>query len=142
MDSLDENKQTNKSFRQVMDELLPPENIPHKGLSRNKFSKEHLSFGASYLGRIIKTNSPSKENIEEIVKGLNEEGIEISPTYFVEYREILAKEKITGDPSLANAILDDNLRAAMSMAESAPEDIKKEFLEEIREKARKYGIKE
>ncbi|HZD60838.1 MAG TPA: hypothetical protein VE439_10360, partial [Anaerolineae bacterium] len=76
---------------------------------------------------------PTKENIEIIARGLK-----VDPSYFKEYREYRAKEKIDRNPQIADLLLDEKAVELTSELATLTDTQKDEVAELIKELKAKY----
>lgn len=76
---------------------------------------------------------PTKENIEIIANGLK-----LDPSYFKEYREHLAKEKINNSPKMVDFILDEKVTELGEGIATLSDKEKQEVIEYIKELKAKY----
>lgn len=121
--------ETRKPFREVYPKLLELKGFSQRKLAQRlkELDPEEKGLSDSYLSNLgTGKQKPTKENFELIANVLG-----IKPQYFKEYREYLAKEKVEGDPKLADALLDDETVALTSRISELPEDEKRKIAEEI-----------
>jgi transcriptional regulator with XRE-family HTH domain len=97
MDRVEPNKRTYINFSEALRQLMD-----EKGFSFPRFSKEiDHKLSVAYVHNLASGKSrPTKDNIEVIAKGLG-----VDPSYFKEYREHLANEKIQKNPEMVDFIL-------------------------------------
>jgi len=124
---------TNKNFPEALREILEEREISYPKLARFTKERAHRSLSKTMLNLLARGEEPvNKEQIEIISAALK-----IDPTYFKEYREFMAYEKIKKHPALANIIIaiDEELFETLSeeeLAEALMEDIKKINEEKIK----------
>jgi transcriptional regulator with XRE-family HTH domain len=121
---------TYKNFSDAVRELMKA-----KGFSFPKLAREiGQKLSTTYLHNLATGKSkPTKENIEVIAKGLK-----ISPSYFKEYREYRAQDKINKNPKIADLVLDEKAVQLTSELASLSDEQKQEVVELIRELKAKY----
>ncbi len=127
------NLSTNRTYNDFPKALR--ELMETRGFSFPKLAREiGRKLSTTYIHNLASGKSkPTKENIEVIAKGLK-----ISPSYFKEYREYRAKEKIGKNPKIADLVLDEKAIELTSEIESLSDEEKKEVVELIKEFKSKY----
>lgn len=127
------NLPTNRTYRDFPEALR--ELMEAKDFSFPKLAREiGRKLSTTYLHNLASGKSkPTKENIEVIARGLK-----ISPSYFKEYREYQAKEKIDKNPKIADLVLDEKAIELTSEIESLSDEEKKEVVGLIKEFKSRY----
>jgi transcriptional regulator with XRE-family HTH domain len=116
-----------EALRQLMDE---------RALSFPRLSKKiDQKLSVAYIHNLASGKSrPTKENIEVIANGLD-----IDPSYFKEYREHLANEKIQQNPEMVDFILANEATELSEELADLNGEQKQEVIEHIREMKAKYN---
>ncbi|MHB8842494.1 MAG: helix-turn-helix domain-containing protein [Candidatus Aquicultor sp.] len=121
---------TYKDFPEALREMMKAKEFSFPKLAR----EIGRQLSTTYLHNLASGKSkPTKENIEVIAKGLK-----IEPSYFKEYREYAAKDKIDRNPKIAELVLDERAIELTSELVSLNEEQKQEVEELIRELKAKY----
>lgn len=121
---------TYKDFPMALRELMKA-----KGFSFPKLAREiGQRLSTTYLHNLASGKSkPTQENIKVIAKGLK-----IDPSYFKEYREYEAQDKINKNPQIADLVLDEKTIELSSELASLNDEQKQEVAELIKELKAKY----
>jgi transcriptional regulator with XRE-family HTH domain len=130
MDRAEPNKRTYLSFSEALRQLMD-----ENGFSFPRFSKEiDHKLSVAYIHNLASGKSrPTKDNIEVIAEGLN-----VDPTYFKEYRELLANEKIKKNPEMVDFILTNEATELSEELADLNGEQKQKVIEHIKELKAKY----
>lgn len=121
---------TYEDFSEALRELMEVKKYSFPKLARA--IDQRLS--TTYIHNLASGKSkPTKENIEVIAQGLK-----VDPSYFKEYRDYQAKEKIDSNPKIAEFLLDEQTEELTSEFTALTKEQKKEVVELIRELKAKY----
>lgn len=121
---------TYKDFAEALRELMVA-----RGFSFPKLAREiGRRFSIAYVHNLASGKSkPTKENIEIIAAGLK-----VEPSYFKEYREYKAKEKIDSSPEIADFLLDEQSAEITSELGALTKEQKSELVQLIKEFRARY----
>lgn len=120
-------ERTEKDFPEALRDLMAEFNISFPVFERLTKERAHRKLSRTMLNNLaLGYDKVNKEQIEIISAALL-----VDPTYFKEYREFLADEKIRENPKLADALLVDNIRAATARLADMPEEDRLRIEEEI-----------
>lgn len=121
---------TYKNFPEALRELMEIRGFSFPKLARE--TGQRLS--TTYIHNLASGKSrPTKENIEVIASGFK-----VDPSYFKEYREYRAKEKINSNPKIADLILDETAVELTSELAALTDKQKSEVIHLIKEFKSKY----
>jgi len=124
------NNRTYKDFPEALREIMKIRGFSFPKLARETGQK----LSVTYIHNLASGKSkPTKENIETVSRGLK-----LDPSYFKEYREYKAKEKIDNNPEIADFILDEKAAELTSELATLTEEQKNEVVGLIKELKAKY----
>ncbi|MBE0447934.1 MAG: helix-turn-helix domain-containing protein [Actinobacteria bacterium] len=123
-------ERTYKDFPKALRELMKIRDFSFPKLARETGQK----LSTTYIHNLASGKSrPTKENIEVIARGFK-----VDPSYFKEYREYRAKEKIDSNPEIADLILDEETVKLTSELATLTDKQKKEVASLIKELKARY----
>ncbi|HEY3375121.1 MAG TPA: helix-turn-helix transcriptional regulator [Candidatus Aquicultor sp.] len=126
------NNRTRQDFAEALRERMQVQGISFPGLAK----EIDFKLSATYIHNLASGKAkPTKDNIEVLAKGLDTD-----PSYFKEYREYKAKDKINTDPEIADFILDETAAEIPSEFAKLTAEQKKAAVEFIKELQHTYRI--
>jgi transcriptional regulator with XRE-family HTH domain len=130
MNRAESRDRTYVNFPEALRQLMEARSFSFPRLSREIGQKLSIA----YIHNLASGKSrPTKDNIEIIASG-----IKVNPSYFKEYREYLAKEKINNSPEIVDFILDDKATELGEGIAALSDEEKQEVIEHIKELKAKY----